>query len=101
MKTEWHYNDFRDTYGFDLWGEWGERNEVYYDDPDLVRYLEEDRIVSLVDYGCSCEFEDGLGQHDEPNCEMLNDQSDFVFAYWARVDVIRRVLLPENWRTFK
>ena len=77
------YDEWSDQYGFDLWGEYGEEHEA---DLDLGRYR--DRIVSLVYYGDECD--------DEENCPETHD---FVIEGWARVDVIRRVLLPKDWRT--
>lgn len=78
------YDEWRDEYGFDLWGRFGEQHEVFFDDPHLAEYLAAGRVVSLVDYDCDCD--------DECWCD-----TDYVIEGWARVDVIRRVVLPEGW----
>ena len=93
-ETIRQYDAWHAEYGFDLWGGWGEENEVHYDDPDLDQLLADGRIVSLVDYGCECDIE---YDHDD-ECIWLAGESDWVMEGWARVDVIRRVTLPKGWK---
>lgn len=91
------YDDWVDDYGFDLWGEWGEDHEIYFNDPRLTQALEQGRIVTLVYYEADCSdscSEDGHAR----DCEYVYGDNDFVMEGWARVDVMRHVLLPEDWR---
>ena len=82
-ETARQYDDWYDEFGFDLWGEFGEANEVDVTDEslDVSQLLAEGRIVSLVDYGST-----------------EDSDEDFVMEGWALVDVIRRVVLPAGWK---
>jgi hypothetical protein len=107
VDTAMRYNVWHDRYGFDLWGEFGEDNEIYPNGwmaagPVAVEVignlLEQGRIVSLVDYEGDCSescTEDG---HAE-DCQYVYGDNDFVMQGWALVDVVRRVVLPEGWDT--
>lgn len=88
------YLEWNAMFGFDLWGEFGEDNEIHHDDPRLAELLEHGRVVSLVDYGCDCE-DIGLQEAEHIKHE---DDMDWVMRGWAMVDVVRRVVLPLGWR---
>jgi hypothetical protein len=91
------YDAWRDMFGFDLWGEFGEDNEVYHDDPKLEEYINHGRVVSLVQYEADCN--DACTEDDHSDtCPYVYEDNDFVMRGWAMVDVIRRVVLPLGWR---
>jgi hypothetical protein len=90
------YSAWFKEYGFDLWGEFGEANEIQYDDPWLEGYIQAGRVVSLVDYEADCSENCTDAGHAE-DCDYVYGNNDFVMRGWAMVDVVRRVVLPKGW----
>jgi len=95
-ETAMQYDEWHDLYGFDLWGEFGEDNEIQHDDPRLPALIEAGRIVSLADYEGECS-EDCTEYGHSMDCQYVYGDNDFVMRGWAMVDVVRRVVLPEGW----